>query len=170
MAFSSSSSNNKRQNFSEINITPLTDVFLVLLVIMIIIAPLLDQKDALKITPPNARSAKASQQQEQVKPILIEVSEEGVIVVNGQQIVSAEDPDEQISQILYEKISQISPKNPQQQGADQQNTTQPKLKLKADKESKHGRVIAVYDAANIARQNNQISSLVVLTEKPRTSK
>ena len=37
--------------FTEINVTPLTDVFLVLLVIMILIAPLIDKSD-LKIKPP----------------------------------------------------------------------------------------------------------------------
>ena len=39
------------EEFSEINVTPLTDVFLVLLVIMILIAPLIDKSD-LKIKPP----------------------------------------------------------------------------------------------------------------------
>ena len=33
-----------RDSFSEINITPLTDIFLVLLIIMMVIAPLLDQQ------------------------------------------------------------------------------------------------------------------------------
>lgn len=34
----------QRQTFNEINITPLTDIFLVLLIIMMVIAPLLDQQ------------------------------------------------------------------------------------------------------------------------------
>ena len=34
----------KRQTFNEINITPLTDIFLVLLIIMMVIAPILDQQ------------------------------------------------------------------------------------------------------------------------------
>ncbi len=34
----------KRQTFNEINITPLTDIFLVLLIIMMVIAPMLDQQ------------------------------------------------------------------------------------------------------------------------------
>ncbi len=33
-----------RKTFNEINITPLTDIFLVLLIIMMVIAPLLDQQ------------------------------------------------------------------------------------------------------------------------------
>ena len=35
---------NKRDTFNEINITPLTDIFLVLLIIMMVIAPLLDNQ------------------------------------------------------------------------------------------------------------------------------
>lgn len=34
----------RRQTFNEINITPLTDIFLVLLIIMMVIAPILDQQ------------------------------------------------------------------------------------------------------------------------------
>ena len=41
MAFST---NKKQKMFNEINITPLTDIFLVLLIIMMVIAPMLDQQ------------------------------------------------------------------------------------------------------------------------------
>ena len=40
-----------RDTFNEINITPLTDIFLVLLIIMMVIAPLLDQQ-GLNLTVP----------------------------------------------------------------------------------------------------------------------
>lgn len=50
MAFSSS--NDKKTLFTEINITPLTDIFLVLLIIMMVIAPLLDQQ-GLNLAVPN---------------------------------------------------------------------------------------------------------------------
>ena len=42
------------EDFSEINITPLTDVFLILFLIMIVIAPLINQT-ALKLDPPKAK-------------------------------------------------------------------------------------------------------------------
>ncbi len=42
---------NKRDTFNEINITPLTDIFLVLLIIMMVIAPLLDNQ-GLNLTVP----------------------------------------------------------------------------------------------------------------------
>jgi biopolymer transport protein ExbD len=41
----------RRSTFDEINITPLTDIFLVLLIIMMVIAPLLDQQ-GLNLTVP----------------------------------------------------------------------------------------------------------------------
>ena len=41
-----------RDSFNEINITPLTDIFLVLLIIMMVIAPLLDQQ-GLNLTVPS---------------------------------------------------------------------------------------------------------------------
>ena len=42
----------ERDSFNEINITPLTDIFLVLLIIMMVIAPLLDQQ-GLNLTVPD---------------------------------------------------------------------------------------------------------------------
>ena len=41
----------KNALFTEINITPLTDIFLVLLIIMMVIAPMLDQQ-GLNLTVP----------------------------------------------------------------------------------------------------------------------
>ena len=45
-------SSRDRNTFNEINITPLTDIFLVLLIIMMVIAPLLDQQ-GLNLAVPN---------------------------------------------------------------------------------------------------------------------
>ena len=45
-------SRRERDSFNEINITPLTDIFLVLLIIMMVIAPLLDQQ-GLNLAVPN---------------------------------------------------------------------------------------------------------------------
>ena len=53
-------SSRRRDCFNEINITPLTDIFLVLLIIMMVIAPLLDQQ-GLNLTVPEMVA------QEQVK-------------------------------------------------------------------------------------------------------
>ncbi len=66
--------------FTDINITPLTDVFLVLLVIMILIAPLVNQA-VLKVEPPSAGANKPT---ENKGPKLdVDVSAQGVIRING---------------------------------------------------------------------------------------
>ena len=51
----SSSKDNTRQTFNEINITPLTDIFLVLLIIMMVIAPSFQSIDN-NIKMPNINS------------------------------------------------------------------------------------------------------------------
>ena len=47
-----------RETFNEINITPLTDIFLVLLIIMMVIAPLLDQQGISLSVPENVEQSK----------------------------------------------------------------------------------------------------------------
>ena len=49
-----------RDTFSDINITPLTDIFLVLLIIMMVIAPLLDQQGLNLTVPENVAQEQAS--------------------------------------------------------------------------------------------------------------
>lgn len=46
-----------RDTFNEINITPLTDIFLVLLIIMMVIAPLLDQQGISLTVPENVEQS-----------------------------------------------------------------------------------------------------------------
>jgi biopolymer transport protein ExbD len=67
------------QTFDEINVTPLTDVFLVLLVIMILIAPIIDKSD-LKIKPPETRNAKKD---EESRGISIDIDKDGHISINS---------------------------------------------------------------------------------------
>ena len=68
--------------FEEINVTPLTDVFLVLLVIMMLIAPLIDKSD-LKIKPPDTRNAKKD---EESRGIIIDIDKEGNVDFNGRAV------------------------------------------------------------------------------------
>ena len=68
------------EEFADINVTPLTDVFLVLLVIMILIAPLIDKSD-LKIKPPETKNARKI---DESKGIFIDVDKEGQVAINGQ--------------------------------------------------------------------------------------
>jgi biopolymer transport protein ExbD len=83
--------------FTEINVTPLTDVFLVLLVIMILIAPLIDKSD-LKIKPPETKNAKKV---DESKGVFIDIDKEGQIAING-NFVDAKDP-----VVLQQKIEEV---------------------------------------------------------------
>ncbi len=91
--------------FTEINVTPLTDVFLVLLVIMILIAPLIDKSD-LKIKPPETKNAKKV---DESKGVFIDIDKEGQIAING-NFVDAKDP-AQLQQKIEEVIKKLGNKD-----------------------------------------------------------
>jgi len=69
------------EQFTEINVTPLTDVFLVLLVIMILIAPLVNST-VLKVDPPQANSSQQKQPDDKETKIDVLVTKEGQVLVN----------------------------------------------------------------------------------------
>lgn len=71
-----------RDSFNEINITPLTDIFLVLLIIMMVIAPLLDQQ-GLNLTVPDMVE---QTQVKESKTLTVTVTNEDKYVVDGQEI------------------------------------------------------------------------------------
>jgi biopolymer transport protein ExbD/biopolymer transport protein TolR len=73
------------ENFTEINVTPLTDVFLVLLVIMILIAPLVNQT-VLKVTPPSSNPNVKQTPPDKGPKIDVEVLASGIVKINGQSI------------------------------------------------------------------------------------
>ena len=72
------------EQFTEINVTPLTDVFLVLLVIMILVAPLVNMS-VLKVDPPGS-SSNPDQKQDNKPTIKVDVGKDGVIKVNGNAV------------------------------------------------------------------------------------
>jgi len=67
--------------FTEINITPLTDIFLVLLIIMMVVAPTF-QSDDKSINVPEINSGVSIEQ----KNATVSVTKEGVMYLNGTQI------------------------------------------------------------------------------------
>lgn len=77
------------ETFTDINITPLTDVFLVLLVIMILIAPLID-KSELKIKPPE--TVYAQKENSRTKTIIIDVDTEGKVAIQGKALPASDEP------------------------------------------------------------------------------
>jgi len=72
----------KRKVFSDINITPLTDIFLVLLIIMMVIAPLLDQQ-GLSLTVPDNVEAKDVQEH---KTVNVMIDDEDKFFINDEEI------------------------------------------------------------------------------------
>jgi biopolymer transport protein ExbD len=152
----SSGNGRQRQTFTEINITPLTDVFLVLLVIMFLIAPLLDNQAALKVDPPAAQSAQTTDPSK-VKSILIEVAKDGTIAVNGETVVESSVPAGQVQEKVFKALGE------QSKGAGgEENKEKPVVKLKADNAVDYGRVVGVLDAVNRA----QLGKLSLVTSVP----
>ncbi len=76
----------KRQTFNEINITPLTDIFLVLLIIMMVIAPLLDQQ-GLRLSIPEYVEAQENKSEES-KILTVSIDENNNYFIDGVQIDS----------------------------------------------------------------------------------
>jgi biopolymer transport protein ExbD/biopolymer transport protein TolR len=74
------------ETFTEINVTPLTDVFLVLLVIMILIAPLVNQT-VLKVDPPSQNASKTPPPPDKGPKINVEVLASGQVKINGQTLI-----------------------------------------------------------------------------------
>lgn len=72
----------ERDGFNEINITPLTDIFLVLLIIMMVIAPLLDQQ-GLNLTVPDMVEQK---QVKESKTINVAVTNNDTYMIDNQEI------------------------------------------------------------------------------------
>ena len=86
----------KRAVFSEINITPLTDIFLVLLIIMMVVAPTFQSVDK-NIEVPEINSGVSIEQ----KDAVVSITSDGTYFLNGEKISSDE---------LYSKLDEIKDK------------------------------------------------------------
>src|SRR3990167_293108 len=117
-----------KEEFNEINVTPLTDVFLVLLVIMILIAPIIDKSD-LKIRPPETKNAKKD---DESKAIFIDIDKEGQIAINGRFVEQGASSDQ-----LQEQIKNL------QMRAGRQDIP---VTVNADGDAKQRDVVAVMSA------------------------
>lgn len=93
MAFKTSKG--KEALFTEINITPLTDIFLVLLIIMMVIAPTFQSNDS-SIKMPEINSGLSVEQ----KNATISVTKDGKFFVNGSQIQESD---------LYNQLVALKP-------------------------------------------------------------
>ena len=122
MAFGSFSKSGESAPMAEINMVPLIDVMLVLLVIFIITAPLLTH--AVKIELPKASSQPNTMQRETVQ---LGVKAGGEIYWNGQQVDSAD---------LASRMAGAAKLEPQ-----------PEIHLRADRTTEYQKVAEVMAAA-----------------------
>lgn len=115
-----------RETFNEINITPLTDIFLVLLIIMMVIAPLLD-KQGISLTVPE--NVEQSQIDKDPQILTVVVTQNDKYFINNEEI----SPDS-----LGTTLSQEIKNYPDG------------LLIQADGDSTHGAVAKLMDKARYA--------------------
>ena len=125
MSFGRFDSTKAPRLMSEINVTPLVDVMLVLLVIFILTAPLL--ASSIKLELPRTSAAKATQAPQFVTLV---VDKTGVIFVNDQPVTLA---------ALQASLLQTAAQNPDTE-----------VQLRADAAVPYGQVVAVMGAAQNA--------------------
>ena len=77
----------KRQTFNEINITPLTDIFLVLLIIMMVIAPILDQQGLSLAVPEYVEQNTLDKES---KILTVTVTQDNRYLINDNEILEDE--------------------------------------------------------------------------------
>jgi len=114
----------KRQTFNEINITPLTDIFLVLLIIMMVIAPMLDRQ-GLNLAIPDYVE-KTNDTPDENKILTVVVSEDDRYFIDDTEI-----PESMLASTLKEKSKELN-------GG---------LMIEAAGDSDHGAVVKLMDTA-----------------------
>ncbi len=125
----------RKKTFNEINITPLTDIFLVLLIIMMVIAPSFQSMDN-NIKMPEINSGLSIENEKAT----VSITKDGAFYVNETK-VAADD----IENNLYNMISSLEKKE---------------VVVRADKETKSSEIMKVMKAA----QNAGFEKLVVAGE------
>ena len=118
-----------RDSFNEINITPLTDIFLVLLIIMMVIAPLLDQQGLNLTVPENVKAENIKES----KTINFVVTNDNKFLLNGQEIAV-----DQLESVISEQSKILTDG----------------LLIQSDPESTHGAIVKLMDSARNAGVTN----------------
>lgn len=143
MSFSTNSGDNKGL-FTEINITPLTDIFLVLLIIMMVIAPSFQSVDQ-DINIPEINSGVAVEQ----KNAEISVTKHGHYYINGRPIKSEN---------LVAELTQLKP-----------TLEKAEVVVKADTDTKSSEIQKIMKAAQEAEYAKLVLAGEPLTKKEQKS-
>ena len=133
-------SKGKEALFTEINITPLTDIFLVLLIIMMVVAPTFQSNDS-SITVPEINSGVSIEQ----KNATVSVTEDGKMYLNGTAVT--EDS----------LTSELTNLKPQLEKAE--------LVVKADEKVKSAKIMEIMNAAQDAEYKKLIVAGEPLSKK-----
>ena len=141
MAFGGFNDNQHQAPMADINVTPMVDVMLVLLVIFIITAPLFTH--AIKLELPNAQSQAAPEKPE---TITLAINAEGKLFWNNAPVTREE---------IAERIAAASQKKPQ-----------PELQLRADKSTRYEVIAQVMSAA----QNGGMNKIGFVTDPKEAGK
>ncbi|CAM8643164.1 ExbD Biopolymer transport protein [Oxalobacteraceae bacterium] len=141
MAFGGFNDNGHQAPMAEINVTPMVDVMLVLLVIFIITAPLFTH--AVKLELPTASSAPAPEKPES---ITLSINAEGKLFWNNNSVSLDE---------LGTRFATASQKKPQ-----------PELQLRADKSTRYEVIAQVMASA----QNNGMTKIGFVTNPKDVSR
>ena len=116
-----------RKTFDDINITPLTDIFLVLLIIMMVVAPLLNQQGIKLSVPENVEESQMDNKE--TKILTVVVTADNKYYINDSQISDAD---------LASTIAQELKNYPDG------------MMIQTDGDSSHGTVVKLMDKAREA--------------------
>ena len=130
----------KEALFTEINITPLTDIFLVLLIIMMVVAPTFQSMDN-DISIPEINSGISIEQ----KNCTVSVTKEGLLYINGKQITDKD---------LVNELNTVKP-----------SLEKKEVVVKADEHAKNAVVLKIMDAAQEAGYEKLIVAGEPLSKK-----
>ena len=122
-----------RDTFNEINITPLTDIFLVLLIIMMVIAPMLDQQ-GLNLTVPENVAQEQVQKESKILTVMVDSADR--YYIDGME-VQADELEKTIKSQVKDYPDGVL--------------------IKTDSDSTHGAMVKVMDSA----RNSGITSISV---------
>ncbi len=120
----------RRAPMADINVTPMVDVMLVLLIIFMVTAPLMTAG-----VPVNLPDSRAKPLDQQAKPTRIAIDARGTIFVDDVEVSDA---------LLPDALTQLAAKTPGET---------PQIYLRADRELPYSKVIAVMGELNRAGLN-----------------
>jgi biopolymer transport protein ExbD/biopolymer transport protein TolR len=134
---------NRKRVFDEINITPLTDIFLVLLIIMMVVAPMVQQMRN-DVHPPAINSGGPTARDD----FSVDVTKDGKYFVDGVEAAEAD-----LSRLLGDAAQRLDPK---------------KLTVRADRSVNSHAVMNVFNAAQEAGfEKMQVVGEVKRDDKPQ---